>query len=265
MGPLKVDRILLIDDDVSSLAQARTLLSGLGTTTDVAPSGATGLAMLRDAAYTGVLLDLMLPDMYGIRVLKEMPRRVLWVPVIVLTRAATVEAAVEAMKLGALDFVEKPVPDAILATLLNRLMVRDSTTVASTANRRLANPVERLAHAVLSVVRGPADVPTVAEWSAVAGLSQSGLYALAEIAGCHAKAALDFARLLRIVISAQGREAQFETELYSADIRTVRRLLRRAGVGGTRFATPSQFINNQRLIEDSQLLLAVTRAIQRAS
>jgi DNA-binding response OmpR family regulator len=266
MRNLKTDRILVIDDDLSFLTPVRKFLNGLGITTDAAPNGAAGLAMLQDPTYTGVLLDLVLPDMNGIQVLKARPRRSLSVPVVVLTRAATVEAAVEAMKLGVMDFVEKPVRDDTLVALLNALIVRDSTATAGYAVKRShPNSLERIADAVMKVVRSHTDVPTVTEWSAVAALSESGLYALAEIVGCHAKAALDFARLLRIVTLARGRAAEFETELNSADIRTVRRLLRRAGLGGIRYATTSDFISNQQLITDSRFLLAVTRAIQRAT
>ena len=106
--------ILVVDDDVSFVTFVCTALDKRGVRTEVAFTGADAMRYLGHHESSGVLLDLKLPDMDGLEVLREIRERGDLVPVVVLTGAGTVSAAVEAMKLGAVDFVEKPLRLAAL-------------------------------------------------------------------------------------------------------------------------------------------------------
>jgi DNA-binding response OmpR family regulator len=81
---------------------------------DQAASGEAALKLLESNTYSIMLLDLRMPGMDGIEVLRRVRERCPSLPVILLTAYGTVDAAVEAMKLGAADFLQKPFdPDAL--------------------------------------------------------------------------------------------------------------------------------------------------------
>jgi DNA-binding NtrC family response regulator len=100
-------RILLIDDDTVIVAeQVRHALSALPV--EVAGSGAEGLACVRREPPDVVLLDLRLPDASGITVYEAIRAHDARIPVIFITTAKNADTAIEAMKLGAFDYLYKP-------------------------------------------------------------------------------------------------------------------------------------------------------------
>jgi DNA-binding NtrC family response regulator len=85
-------------------------------------TGAAALAALSDGAYAAVLLDIELPDMSGIDILKWIAQRRLNTAVVVITAHGSINVAVEAMREGAADFLVKPfAPERLLVTLDNAL------------------------------------------------------------------------------------------------------------------------------------------------
>ncbi|MFO7751339.1 MAG: response regulator [Desulfobacteraceae bacterium] len=117
-------RILVIDDEQSLREGAERILSRMKFDVFLASNGTSGLEIL-DAESVGiVLLDLKMPGMTGMEVLEkimEMEKNIL---VIVITGYATVETAIEAMKMGAYDFLPKPYEPDQLRIIVNR--ARDS-------------------------------------------------------------------------------------------------------------------------------------------
>ena len=102
-------RILIIDDEKNIRT---TLARGLdleGFAVDGAEDGTSGLALLQSFAPDLVLLDLKLPDRDGLELLGELRQLAPSTAVIVMTGKGTVENAVRALKLGAIDFILKPV------------------------------------------------------------------------------------------------------------------------------------------------------------
>jgi DNA-binding NtrC family response regulator len=100
--------ILIIDDEKTirwSLAEA---LVASGYETVDADTASTGIARFREACPDLVLLDMKLPDGSGLDVLRAVRAEDATVPVVIMTAYAEVETAVEAMKLGAYDFIPKP-------------------------------------------------------------------------------------------------------------------------------------------------------------
>jgi two-component system nitrogen regulation response regulator NtrX len=118
-------RLLIVDDDPLVRQSLREWLEHDGYVAFEAGDGKTALELLDEEALDLLLLDLQLPRISGIEVLREIVSRRLDIPVVIVSGKGTIPAAVETMKLGALDFVEKPI-DAqntlrIIEAALNRV------------------------------------------------------------------------------------------------------------------------------------------------
>jgi len=101
-------KVLLVDDEKEFREVLSERLSRRGLEVDSAESGPTALAMAEKKAYDAVILDLAMPEMDGLEVLQRLLAKNPNHQVIVLTGQATVEKGVKAVKMGAVDFLEKP-------------------------------------------------------------------------------------------------------------------------------------------------------------
>ena len=101
-------KILVVDDEQSILDLVSAYLRREGYEVYTALDGLSGLQTVRAFKPDLVVLDVMLPGMDGIEVLKEIKRRFPLVEVVMLTGHGTAETAVEGMKLGAYDYLLKP-------------------------------------------------------------------------------------------------------------------------------------------------------------
>ena len=102
-------QLLLVDDDAELRADMASYFVHQGYGVEQCSSGEEALALLERQAFDVVVLDLMMPGMTGIDVLKELQHRHAECEVVVLSGEATIESAVEAMKLGAREFLTKPI------------------------------------------------------------------------------------------------------------------------------------------------------------
>jgi DNA-binding NtrC family response regulator len=108
-------KVLLVDDEVEFTEVLAERLQARGMKVDTAESGETAIEAGKKTYYDAVILDMAMPGMDGIETLKGLLQVNPDFQVIFLTGKATLEKAVEAVKLGALDFLEKPVKfDALL-------------------------------------------------------------------------------------------------------------------------------------------------------
>lgn len=104
----KAPRILLIDDDESLRRVAEYTLAEEGYDVLTAPDGRAGLDLFRSAAVDVVLSDVRMPELDGMDLLPQIRAMQPDLPVIMLTAHGTIASAVEAMKLGAFDYLTKP-------------------------------------------------------------------------------------------------------------------------------------------------------------
>jgi DNA-binding NtrC family response regulator len=126
--------LLVIDDEPNILKTVRTALDIAGYAVEVAGSGAVGLDKLAEHDIDLVLLDVMMPGASGLEVLPKIRERHPEVAVVMMSGNATIETAVQATKLGAKDFIEKPLSsDKLLLTVDNILQL----TRLSRENRQL--------------------------------------------------------------------------------------------------------------------------------
>jgi two-component system response regulator AtoC len=113
-------RVLIVDDDRRSRRVLQILVERLGMESQALDNAEDALATLREESAALVLTDLKMPGTDGIEFMRRLRTLDERVPVIVLTAYATVAAAVEAMKLGAVDFITKPFDVDTLELLIGR-------------------------------------------------------------------------------------------------------------------------------------------------
>ena len=114
-------RLLIVEDKESLAHMLREAVEADGFEPDVASSGTEAMRWLAEGRrYAAVLTDLRLPGADGIAVLRQAKESDPELPVIVMTAYGTIENAVEAMKLGAFDFIQKPIDVDHLSLLLRR-------------------------------------------------------------------------------------------------------------------------------------------------
>ncbi|MBC7873484.1 MAG: sigma-54-dependent Fis family transcriptional regulator [Ferruginibacter sp.] len=128
-------RILLIDDDIDMCRLLSHFLQRKGFETDIAHSGAKGLAKFKESVFDVVLCDFRLGDMDGRKVLEEIKAINQDVVVIIITGYSDVKMAVEVMRHGAFDYITKPLIPEEVINVINRGLADTSTLQDSAATR----------------------------------------------------------------------------------------------------------------------------------
>jgi FixJ family two-component response regulator len=122
-------KVLVIDDEQIVLNSVKRVLSQADFDVETTLSGRQGLEWALDKTYDVVLTDIRMPDIGGMLVLRDIKRAKPELPVMMITGYANVQSAVQAMKLGAADYVEKPfAPDQLLKAV--NLAIEHATTAA---------------------------------------------------------------------------------------------------------------------------------------
>ncbi|NUO10307.1 MAG: sigma-54-dependent Fis family transcriptional regulator [Candidatus Brocadia sp.] len=116
-------KILVVDDDTAMGEMCKELLKSKGYASDVVASGTEAIEKASmDGIYTIVLTDLVMPDIDGIEVLKKVKQQNPNIDVVVMTSYGTVTNAVEAMKLGASDYITKPFKRDELIIIIEKIL-----------------------------------------------------------------------------------------------------------------------------------------------
>jgi nitrogen regulation protein NR(I) len=115
-----MNHILIIDDDESVRDALKVFLEEKGYKVTTASSGQDGIDLLKKEKFDVFLIDLIMPGMGGLDVIKELSAFNITTPGIVVTAYASVQTAVDAMKLGAFDYVTKPFVLDELMIIINR-------------------------------------------------------------------------------------------------------------------------------------------------
>jgi DNA-binding NtrC family response regulator len=101
-------QLLLVDDEERFLSTTKSLLEKRGVSTQTASGGREALRILENKRIDVVMLDVKMPDMDGIEALRLIKQRFPLIEVIMLTGHASVDSAVDGMRLGAFDYLMKP-------------------------------------------------------------------------------------------------------------------------------------------------------------
>src|SRR3954466_6180738 len=134
--------VLIVDDE----AGVRSALSGVlrdeGYAVDAVDSGEACLERVARAAYDVIVLDIWLPGLDGLATLERLQERHVEAPVIMISGHGNIESAVRAVKIGAFDFIEKPLSlDKTVAVVGNAVRQRrleaENRELRATGDRRL--------------------------------------------------------------------------------------------------------------------------------
>jgi DNA-binding NtrC family response regulator len=106
--------ILIIEDDLDMSKSLEDILRLRGYEPCAAGNGAEGLALLKKKRFDIVLIDLSLPDIFGVKVMSQVKAALRFAELIVITGNTSLDSAVECMKKGASDYLTKPLDCAKL-------------------------------------------------------------------------------------------------------------------------------------------------------
>lgn len=140
-------RILVVDDEVGIREGCRRVLVPQGFEVDVAENGPAGLRKLRESRYDVLLLDIMMPGMSGMEVLRQARQIDPDLICIIITGYATVELAVQAIREGAHDFIAKPFSADLLLQVVGRELERRALRKEAERLRALEEEARELARA----------------------------------------------------------------------------------------------------------------------
>ena len=138
-------RILVIDDELGLREGCRRALQRHGFEVDVAGTGEAGLDKVRESSFDLALLDIMMPDISGIDLLRMVHDHDPDIVCIIITGYATVELAVAAMKLGAYDFIAKPFSDDNLVLAVEKGLDKRHLEQEARRLQRVEEEARRLA------------------------------------------------------------------------------------------------------------------------
>lgn len=138
-------KALVIDDEQIILDSVGTLLRDEGFDVDVTLSARKGLDWAIERRYDIILSDIRMPDIGGMRVLRDVKRIHPSLPVIIITGYATVRSAIQAMKLGAAEYIEKPFePEELIESVSRALgMTPEAEEQALIHKDEMAKVLER--------------------------------------------------------------------------------------------------------------------------
>lgn len=114
------NKILIIDDEPQLVESLAVRLKASGYAVRTAPDGVSGINKFKEEPPDLVILDIMMPGLSGLDVLKELKQISLNVPVIMLTAYGTPQSAIEALRLGAYDHLAKPFNTETLLEMIKK-------------------------------------------------------------------------------------------------------------------------------------------------
>jgi len=126
---MKAKQVLIVDDEKNILLTLSQSLAALGLETDTAFNGEEALKKVQTREFSVILLDLRMLGLSGMEVLRALRERCPGTHIVIITAYGTVESAVEAMKLGAVDFVQKPFSPQEIRRVVEGVLARDKPGV----------------------------------------------------------------------------------------------------------------------------------------
>jgi len=135
------DRVLLVDDEKSFVDVLQKRLNARGLKVDTSNSGEDAISKAQSQTFDVIVLDLAMPGMDGVETLKRLRKNDPDLQIILLTGHGSIEKAVEATKLGAMDFLQKPAKLPELLELIREAGARKAVLVEQRASKQVADVI----------------------------------------------------------------------------------------------------------------------------
>lgn len=158
--------ILIIDDERSIRNTLKEIFETENYAADVAENGSLALKMLKNKTYDAIFSDIKMPEMDGIEFLEKAQEAGVEAPIIMISGHGNIETAVESIKKGAYDFIEKPIDlNRLLVVVRNALDKQKSTQKIKTLKREISSRYEMVGQTP-QIVRLRQTIATVAQTNA---------------------------------------------------------------------------------------------------
>jgi len=131
------EKILLVDDEKDFLSIMSERMKNRGMDVSTAASAKEAIQMAAAESFDAIILDLQMPEMDGLEALKVLKAQKPELQVILLTGHATIERGVEAMKLGAMDLMEKPADLKTLADKIKKAQAKKMILVEKKSEEKI--------------------------------------------------------------------------------------------------------------------------------
>ena len=146
---MRITNVLLIDDEEQFLKSTKTLLEKRACNVFAVANGWLGLEILKEKRIDVVILDVKMPGIDGIEVLRRIKEKYPLVEVIMLTGHSTLDSAINGLKLGAFDYLAKPCDVSELKLKLKAAHEKRIATLekirAAKINRTISHPMKAFA------------------------------------------------------------------------------------------------------------------------
>jgi len=136
-------KVLLIDDEAEFLENLSERMQVRGMEVSTAQTSDNAVSAVEEGEYDAIVLDLQMPGMNGIEMLKVIKARKPDMQVILLTGQATLEAGIEAMKLGAMDFMEKPADIDALTEKIKKAQAKKMLLVEEKTEKKVKDILKK--------------------------------------------------------------------------------------------------------------------------
>jgi DNA-binding NtrC family response regulator len=137
------ERVLIVDDEVDFTEVLAERMESRGMAVDTAATGREALQKAKNKSYDAIILDLSMPEMDGMETLKYLLSENSDLQVIVLTGHATIEKGVEAIKLGAMEFLKKPADVQDLVDQIQRAKAKKTILVQKRIEEKMHDILQR--------------------------------------------------------------------------------------------------------------------------
>jgi len=131
------EKVLLVDDEKEFVEVLSERMKNRGMNVSTSLSAKEALKKIDQESFDAVVLDLMMPEMDGIEVLRIIKEKRPEMQIILLTGHGTIEKGIEAMKLGAMDFIEKPADITVLSEKIKKAQAQKMVLVEKEAAEKI--------------------------------------------------------------------------------------------------------------------------------
>jgi len=137
------EKVLLVDDEKEFLQIMSERMEARGMKVTTTDSADKAFSILEKESFDAIIMDFQMPEMDGMEALKTIKNRKPELQIILLTGYATVEKTVEAMKVGATDFLEKPADIEALTEKIKKAKAEKMLIVEKQAEDKIKNILQR--------------------------------------------------------------------------------------------------------------------------